>query len=101
VRRIASRTHPQRFIRAQNPDLISAMRQADLPATPIDVASNQAKLSTQSLRSGQAFELPQQCRKGALLLALRKANGRLGSRTHGVQVIHAQAPADPTTQHGN
>ncbi len=30
-----------------------------------------------------------------------KANGRLGSRTRGVQVIHAQAPADPTTQHGN
>ena len=30
-----------------------------------------------------------------------KANGRLGSRTREVQVIHAQAPADPTTQHGN
>ncbi len=30
-----------------------------------------------------------------------KANGRLGSRTRGVQVIHAQAPANPTTQHGN
>jgi ribosomal protein L13E len=63
VETIASRADPQGGfvvrIRAevQIPDLISAMRQADLPVTPIDVASNEAKLSTQAQMQEDASAL--------------------------------------------